>query len=62
MAKRDHKFDCGDEVYLISDQEQIKRQVVCVVKTPLGYMYAIRMDGVLVEVYEFELTADRGVI
>jgi hypothetical protein len=52
-------FEKGEYVYLVSDPEQNRLQLICVVDTPNGYMYQIGMEnGELLEVYGIQLSKE----
>jgi len=51
-----NKYNVGDIVYLVSDSEQRKCQIVRIIVTPLGIMYEISSDFDVVECYEIELS------
>lgn len=63
MAKtQEPRFKIGQEVYMIADPEQIKRQVARIVITQNGYEYSLRIEGVFVEVFDTELTEEKNLI
>lgn len=63
MAKTpDPKFKIDQDVYLITDPEQIKHKVLRIVITANGYQYSIRQEGEFVEYYDIELSESKNVI
>lgn len=62
-TKINHEYKIGDQVFLVSDTEQVARKVLKIIVLPAGViMYSIRIDAAEVDVYEAELTADKNVI
>lgn len=53
------KFDPGQSVFLVSDPEQICRQIVYIIKDLNGILYGVRYDDQIVDFYEEELTEER---
>lgn len=56
------EFKIGTRVYLVGDPDNVRRQVVEVIETPIGYKYAIRIENELVEVYGIELSRKKDVV
>lgn len=57
------EFEIDDPVYLISDPDQVRLQIVTVIRTPIGYKYGIGMeDGEIKEVYGIQISKTRDVI
>ncbi len=61
VTKITHNFGIGQDVYLVSDGEQIRRTVVMISYSGFEVTYWIRVDGDLIEVHERELMPDKDV-
>lgn len=61
--KIDNKFKVGQLVFLIADNDQLERQVIGIVVTPLGLMYVLTCNGEgTTEHYEIEISETKNVI
>lgn len=56
------KYDFGDFVYLVTDKEQSKRQIVGIEFYPSGIVYVCYCGTVRSEHYEFELSVEPDLI
>lgn len=60
MIKIDNKFSIGQTVYVDTDVEQVARKILYIVVGPdKNLTYGIRMDGELVEFWDFELSEEK---
>lgn len=56
-----NEFKFGDLVYVVSDNEQLVRQVVRIIVDDNGFTYELTCNGELSEHYPFEVTRDKTV-
>jgi len=57
-----NKYNIGDFVYLVSDSDQKKCQIVRIIITPIGLLYEVSSDFDTSECYEIELSETKDVI
>jgi hypothetical protein len=58
--KINNKFAIGDAIYIISDPDQVERQVLYLTIHPGNIVqYGLRVDGELVDFYEMELSQEK---
>lgn len=65
MAKKvkiELDFDIGDFVYLVTDAEQQRRQVVAIIMNPNGVLYRVMLGVEESCHYAIELSAEKQVI
>lgn len=60
--KYEFKYDIGDTVYLITDQEQKQRIVTAIIIKPGGTSYYLSCAEITTEHYSFEISTHRDLI
>lgn len=58
----DTKYDFGDMVYLITDNEQRKRLITGITITPKGLTYELSCGTTTSNHYEFEITEEENIL
>ena len=58
----DTKYDFGDMVYLITDNEQRKRLVTGITITTKGLTYELSCGTITSNHYEFEITEEENIL
>lgn len=61
ILKTNISFEIGQQVYVLTDPDQLPRQVVYIKVTPNGVLYGISSLGEEFECYEIELTEESTV-
>lgn len=60
--KINNKFNTGQMVYLIHDNDQHQRMITQIIVTPNGHTYILSCGGDESEHYEIEISEDKTVI
>jgi hypothetical protein len=60
MIKIDNKFSIGQTVYVDTDVEQVARKILYIMVGPdKSITYGVRMDGEVIEFWDFELSEEK---
>jgi hypothetical protein len=62
MMVIDNKFEIGQQVYLITDTEQLMRIVYRIIVYKKEYLYCLTYGTITSEHYDFEISPEKSLI